>query len=321
MIPLTNYQVDKIKFYGLIASALMLTILITGNIITYAIADKAQITRSSYILRKGLPYINNACEYLNLIKKYPHNPGVKLKIHSVNYGESLWSLMKVYNVSIDTILGANPWLKKLTIEKGQQLVIPEKNGYLFAVDDRFDAGSVAKNFNYDSAKIKGQFSWNIFKIFCKDSIRLLFLPKVKPLLVNPKLELLYAYRKQYQAPISGNYTSLFGIRLDPIFKCRAFHNGLDINGSYGAPIKPFAPGMVIFIGWRDGFGKSILIQHKNGITSLYAHCSRIIIKKGDWVTKKTLIGKVGSTGRSTGPHLHFSIYKYGKEVNPILYIW
>jgi len=321
MIPLTNYQVDTIKFYSLIIAAVLLVTIITGNIITYAIADKAQIERSSYTLRKGLPFIDNSCEYVNFIKKYPHNPGVKLKIHSVNYGESLWSIMKMYSVSIDTILGANPWLKALSITKGQKLVIPEKNGYLFLADDRFDANSVAKDLKCKTSNIKGQFSWNLFKLFCKDSVRLLFVEEKKPLLVNSKLELLYAYRKQFQSPLIGNYTSLYGNRFDPIYRHRAFHNGMDINGRYGDPIKAFAQGIVIASGWREGFGKAVLVQHIDGLTSLYAHCSKLIAKKGDWVTKKSIIAKVGSTGRSTGPHLHFSLYKYGKEVDPILYIW
>jgi murein DD-endopeptidase MepM/ murein hydrolase activator NlpD len=321
MIPLTRYQVDQIKFYGIIIAIVLTVTISIANIITYAMADAASIDRSSYVLRKGIPFIQNSCDYIKLIKNYPHNPGVKLTIHTVNYGESLWSLSRFYNVSVDTLLGANPWLKKLILQKGQQIVVPSENGYLFTVDDRFDADSIAEKVNGDKNKIRGQFSTNLFKLFCKDDIRLIFIPRKKPLLVSRNLELLYGYRKKYQTPAKGNYTSLFGMRVDPIFGRTMFHNGLDINGNYGDIIKPFAQGMVIYTGWKEGFGRTILIQHHDGLTTMYAHCSKIFAKKGQWVQKSDKIGKIGSTGRSTGPHLHFSIYKYGKEVDPILYIW
>jgi len=79
--------------------------------------------------------------------------------------------------------------------------------------------------------------------------------------------------------------------------------------------------MVIFTGWRGGFGNTVMIQHDEGYTTLYGHLSSISVKVGAWVTKDDIIGQVGSTGFSTGPHLHFTVMKHGQDVNPLLFIW
>ena len=127
----------------------------------------------------------------------------------------------------------------------------------------------------------------------------------------------------FQSPLRGNYTSLFGSREHPYIQDGTFrfHNGVDIVSRYGNPIRPAREGMVIFTGWRGGFGNTIIIQHDEGYSTLYGHLSNISVKVGAWVTKNDVIGQVGSTGFSTGPHLHFTVMKHGQDLNPLLFIW
>ena len=115
-------------------------------------------------------------------------------------------------------------------------------------------------------------------------------------------------------PVSGIVTSRFGARWG------STHTGTDIGAPSGTAIKAVAGGKVIFSGWKGTLGKFIVVDHGNGIQSYYAHCSTLLVSKGDTVTAGQQIGKVGNTGRSTGPHLHFEIRKNGAAVNPQSYI-
>ncbi len=117
------------------------------------------------------------------------------------------------------------------------------------------------------------------------------------------------------APISGVITSRFGSRSS------GYHNGLDIAASTGTPIGAAAPGTVTFAGWQNLYGNLVIISHENGVVTYYAHCSKIYVKKGQTVEKGETIAAVGSTGNSTGPHLHLEIWVDGVRQNPQKYLY
>jgi len=97
-----------------------------------------------------------------------------------------------------------------------------------------------------------------------------------------------------------------------------FHKGLDLGGKVGEPIKPIMTGVVAYAGWdRSGYGNLIVLQHKNGLDSYYAHLSKIEVKTGQTVDINTEIGKMGATGRTTGTHLHLEIHQNGVSLNPL----
>jgi murein DD-endopeptidase MepM/ murein hydrolase activator NlpD len=99
------------------------------------------------------------------------------------------------------------------------------------------------------------------------------------------------------------------------------HNGVDIKAAYNDPVSAAAAGTVIFSGWNSGFGKCVKIDHKNGYVTLYGHLNSISVSLGQQVKQYQFVGKVGSTGRATGPHLHFTIYHNGKIKNPLEFLW
>lgn len=117
-------------------------------------------------------------------------------------------------------------------------------------------------------------------------------------------------------PVSGEITSGFGYRMHPIFKVVRFHTGIDIACSYGTPIRAAGSGTVVFSGWRRAYGLTVIIDHGNGVATLYAHCSRVYVSEGEKVEAGQVIAEVGSTGLSTGPHLHFEVRRYGTPINP-----
>lgn len=115
-------------------------------------------------------------------------------------------------------------------------------------------------------------------------------------------------------PVSGIVTSRYGYRWG------STHTGIDIGAPSGTSIKAAAGGTVIFSGWKGSYGKMIVVSHGNGIQTYYAHCSSLLVSSGQTVSAGQVIAKVGSTGRSTGPHLHFEIRVNGSTINPQSYI-
>ncbi|MCO4744606.1 MAG: M23 family metallopeptidase [Proteobacteria bacterium] len=122
-------------------------------------------------------------------------------------------------------------------------------------------------------------------------------------------------------PAMGQLTSTFGYRRDPLDRRQwAFHSGLDISNKRGTPIYAAAPGRVLESRTVSGYGKKVLLDHGFGITTTYAHCSVLHVEEGDLVERGQLVGRVGSTGRVSGPHLHFEVRLDGQAVDPLDYI-
>ena len=121
-------------------------------------------------------------------------------------------------------------------------------------------------------------------------------------------------------PIAASINSGFGYRQDPFTHKSAFHSGLDFDANNKQPVVATALGEVEHAGWYKSYGKTVIIKHENGYKTLYGHLSTIKVKKGQQVATGQLIGLAGSTGRSTGPHLHYEILKNGKAINPREYL-
>ena len=118
-------------------------------------------------------------------------------------------------------------------------------------------------------------------------------------------------------PVSGRVTSGFGNRFHPILGYERFHAGLDLAASYGTPVKAAADGRISSAGWSGGYGNLVRIAHAGGIQTMYGHMSRIAVGAGSFVHAGEIIGYVGSTGLSTGPHLHYEVLRNGRPVNPL----
>lgn len=122
------------------------------------------------------------------------------------------------------------------------------------------------------------------------------------------------------APVVGVITDGFGPRIDPITHQAAYHDGLDISAAFGTPVKAPADGLVVFADRESGYGKVVKINHGYGFFTLYGHLDRILVKEGQRVKRGEVIGRVGMTGRTTGPHLHYEVWKDGEKQNPLHYI-
>ncbi len=121
-------------------------------------------------------------------------------------------------------------------------------------------------------------------------------------------------------PVIARITSPFGSRYHPILHKYLMHTGIDLGASYGTPIKAAESGTIILAGWVSGYGNTIVIDHGDGVSTLYGHQSKLAVHVGDKVAKGQTIGYVGSTGNSTGPHLHFEVRVNGVVKNPLTYL-
>jgi len=124
----------------------------------------------------------------------------------------------------------------------------------------------------------------------------------------------------WPVPSSGKVVSYFGMRIHPVYKVRKMHYGIDIAASYKRNIVAANDGIIISAGYVNGYGYTVVIDHGGGFSTLYAHCSKMLVKVGDMVFKGDLIALIGSTGVSTGPHLHFEVRVNGEKKNPFNYL-
>ncbi len=115
-------------------------------------------------------------------------------------------------------------------------------------------------------------------------------------------------------------SSSFGIRRDPLLGTPALHAGMDFRVPYGMPVRASGAGKVVKAGWNGGYGRMVEVEHADGLTTRYAHMSKISVSVGDTVQRGTIVGKVGSSGRSTGPHLHYEVRRDGTAVDPLKFI-
>lgn len=152
----------------------------------------------------------------------------------------------------------------------------------------------------------------------------LFDSKVKEL--DEALDLLDRMKSQARSlPISNpspghSISSTFGVRPDPLLGTPAMHSGMDFRAPTGSPVRVTAEGTVISAGWNGGYGRMVEVQHANGFTTRYAHLSKISVSEGQKLSAGDIVGNVGSSGRSTGPHLHYEVRRNGDALNPVRFI-
>lgn len=142
--------------------------------------------------------------------------------------------------------------------------------------------------------------------------------------VAPALEqiLVREEARPYNMPLKvpTEVTSPFGLRPNPFGWGFEFHNGLDFKGDYGTPIHVTASGVVQMAGWDSGYGYHVIVEHGYGYQTLYAHLSKIEVSQGDRIKRDQVLGYLGSTGRSSGPHVHYTVYHDGVAVDPRSYL-
>jgi murein DD-endopeptidase MepM/ murein hydrolase activator NlpD len=154
----------------------------------------------------------------------------------------------------------------------------------------------------------------------QDSLNLTHLIRQRAALEGYRGDIVIIGSGQLSYPVDAPTTSEFGWRLHPILGYTRFHAGLDFGADYGTMIRATAPGYVLFADWYGGYGNTVVLDHGNGVATLYAHTEGFYVQEGQVVQRGQVIAQVGSTGLSTGPHLHFEVRVNGEPVDPRLYL-
>jgi len=245
---------------------------------------------------------------------------LKITQYVVKPGDTLWDIAKRFNITLDTIISANQLEHVDMLKIGQVLKVPSVSGVFHKVAKGETLEKIAKVYKVDLEQIR-KYNTGLREVKAGS---LVFIPGGKLLEEThpskPRWIASRRSRREFVWPVNGRITSKFGWRRDPFSGRREFHTGIDISAPSGVPIRASRSGRVIYAGWRTGYGLLVIVDHGDGWETWYGHCSRINVRVGQYVAQGEIVGRVGSTGRTTGSHLHFEIRNNGNPVDPLYHL-
>ncbi|MBN1385270.1 MAG: M23 family metallopeptidase [Elusimicrobia bacterium] len=240
------------------------------------------------------------CEFVRLLDEY-----VIVK-HIVRKNENIQKIAQKYGTDVSTIKGLNN-LESLILSPKQKILVINKKGHIHKLRHGDTLGKIAYKYKVNEKTILIANDLEYEEDISDKKV--LFIPGAR---IN-FTEFLWPVR-------NCRIASRFGLRKHPIFKKKIFHEGLDLAKSYGTPIRSASDGRVGFAGYRIGYGRMVVVYHKDGFSTLYGHLKSYCVQAKQCVKAGQVIGEMGSSGYSTGPHLHFEVRKYDRPVNPIKYL-
>ncbi|MDR0643637.1 MAG: M23 family metallopeptidase [Treponema sp.] len=235
--------------------------------------------------------------------------------YKVAGGDTISEIAQKFALNTGTIISVNGIKDAKGLQIGQVLSIPNQDGIMYKGKRNDTLKDIAEKYKTDKISIAEIQAVNeIFADRLMENVSL-FIPRVK----MPDTVLKEISGDLFLWPVRGRASDTYGYRANPFGGGgREFHNGMDISAPTGTPIWAAMAGKVIFVGYNASYGHHVIITHSNNYKTLYAHMSATRVNWGAYVGAGERIGDVGSTGRSTGPHLHFTVYKNGVTVNPRL---
>lgn len=264
--------------------------------------------------------------------------------HKIEKGENYWVLAEAYGISVDNLIKANPEIKPERLQIGQEvsLIVPESLINVCTVENfkydqkiEFEVAYEDDSSLYtDEYRIKNRGQYGSREITAelvkRDGKELGKVILDESVVSEPVTKVVYKGTKippprigtgTFSKPLNrGTITSGYGSRYHPVYRRYKKHSGVDIAAPYGSPVLASDGGKVIFSGWKSSYGYCVIVDHGGNLSSLYAHMSSLNVSVGEKIYKGKTVGKVGSTGTSTGNHVHFEIRKLGNDVNPSSYI-
>jgi murein DD-endopeptidase MepM/ murein hydrolase activator NlpD len=263
--------------------------------------------------------------------------GIEEKIYKVQKGDTAWDIAIKLDMPLEEIEKANEDVNIERLKIGQEikLNVPKTYVHVKTIELVSYEEDIDYNIEYEKSSalyegdkkikkegIKGkkQIEAEVTSFNGKEESRTLLKESVisKPekmiVITGTNKRVFNVASGNLYNPTRGTMTSRFGTRWG------RRHTGIDIASKIGTPIKAAQGGKVVFSGWKGNYGKLVMLDHGNGYKTYYGHCSSLLVKKGDIVKRGQLIAKVGNTGRSTGPHVHFEVRKNNVPLNPLKYV-
>jgi murein DD-endopeptidase MepM/ murein hydrolase activator NlpD len=256
------------------------------------------------------------------IKKKKYVAPVKVTDYVIKNGDTLWEVANAFDLDVNSLFGCNKFSETGVLKVGSAIRVPNQDGIFVTIKAGNTVNGLAAEYSiYEEAILsanglsEGAILVTGGEIFLPGAKVMAFVetPKGRKAVVKERV----TAARGFGWPVVGKISSPFGWRRDPVRSGRDFHTGLDIRAPGGRQIVASAAGKVVHAGWMGGYGRTVVIQHPGGITTLYGHCSKVLVKTGASVRRGDRIALVGSTGRSTGNHVHFEVRKGGSPINPL----
>ncbi|MDR2072449.1 MAG: M23 family metallopeptidase [Spirochaetaceae bacterium] len=229
--------------------------------------------------------------------------------YQIQQGDVLGEVAKNFGLSTSTLISVNNIKNTRALQIGQTIRVPNQDGIFYTVKKGDTLEGIASKHKAEVHEIR------VANELFSDQINpnsSLFLPGA----ILPWEEEQEINGDLFLWPIRGRLSSYYGYRRSPFTGARSFHDGLDIAAPTGTPIKAAMAGRVKAVGYDNTYGNFVVLTHSAGYSTLYGHMSSIGTRSGAYVNAGTVIGYVGNTGLSTGPHLHFTVYKNSSSINP-----
>ncbi|CEM62981.1 M23 family peptidase [Treponema phagedenis] len=290
----------------------IITVLILGSLFCFtSIIKETSQNPVDEIEGKGGGDLHLPTERPDTQEKTIDLPDLYYTVYEVQQGDMVGTIASKYGISQDAIISVNKLRNTRALQIGQLLKIPSIDGIIYTVQENDTPEKIADTYQISLEKLA--LVNNVTdNVITPSSV--IFLPDAKLNWVT----LQEINGDLFRKPLRGGYyiSSRYGWRNDPFTGTRSFHNGLDMVSRRGTPVYPALEGKVIATGYSTVYGNYVIIRHHSGYQTLYGHMQTISVSSGRWVDTSTRIGSVGNTGRTTGPHLHFTIYKNGATINP-----
>jgi murein DD-endopeptidase MepM/ murein hydrolase activator NlpD len=269
-----------------------------------------EVSSQEILSRYVSPELGDAGDSGSGIDMPPLPLTLSVSTYVVRPGDALSSIAARHGVSLDALISMNGISDARRIQAGTRLRIPNISGIVHVVARGESVGSVAARYGVGATAVLDANDLGSSVIRPGQS---LFIPGAR----MSATELKKALGELVAWPVRGALSSLFGYRPNPFTGIRQFHNAIDIVAPEGTPVKAAMDGRVADTGYNAIYGNYVILTHPEGYQTLYAHLSKVSVKRGTAVRQGVALGAVGTTGYSTGPHLHFSVFKRGSAVDPL----
>jgi len=348
-IPKNSYQVlldGKIWFYVQDKSNLEELLKEYKNQYAAKIDKSARIKRIDFKPKLTIAPVDNYSGVLlsgQEAKEKIYATAKSASLIEVKNGDNIWTIARDNAVSVEELQKLNPQLdKEMRIYPGDKLTIKAEKPVLnviivyestvienipFATEYQSDSSLYESQRKVVTAGVMGK-QESICEIVLENNnpierkvlnTKVIASPVASKVIIGTKKSVSRS-GSSFGIVSGGRITSTFGTRVHPISGEQIFHKGIDIGAGQGSPIYAYASGTIIYAGWKSGYGNFVAIDHGNGLITRYGHMSAIYVAVGQQISVRQRIGAVGSTGASTGPHLHFEVLLNGEYKNPQNYL-